>query len=332
MKEIPKEHSGATEMIFCLMRYEVGHFFGRKTTTTSSAFDGHWSAFSNPSNSLVEKDQALDEMEGIVEQKYTRYCDKSIPLHLATLFVAKAASCALRLEAHHPRQYASQGKEMPPGEKNRFFSLCLEMAEYANMGQTNKLTERYLWHVESHFPLHALIYTLSELRHRTAGEEVERAWRLVDLVYYRQYGKVITHTKSPVHLAIGKLALKAWSSYEAESVRCGRPCPPRPEFISALYRRLKRNSKTSAANFTVTNQSHLQTLDFTSEQHIHSAEPAYSAALPEMDPSTIDMDIQFLTDVPAFEDSPIDWSQCDNLLQQFEQQTRDEEYLQLDDS
>jgi Fungal specific transcription factor domain. len=107
MKEIPKEHSGATEMIFCLMRYEVGHFFLRKITA-SSPFDGHWSTFSNLSKSLAEKDQALDEMERILEQKYLRHCDKSIPLHLATLFVAKAASCAMRLEAHHPRQYSSQ--------------------------------------------------------------------------------------------------------------------------------------------------------------------------------------------------------------------------------
>ncbi|KAL1873772.1 hypothetical protein Plec18167_006290 [Paecilomyces lecythidis] len=330
MKETPTEHTGPTEMIFCLMRCETGHLFVRSVTTLST-FDGHWSALTDPSKSIAEKDRALDDMERTVEQKFLRHCDKSIPLHLVTLLVAKAAHWVMRLEAHHPRQYASQGREMPQAEKDRFFSLCLEIADFANILQTSELTARYLWHVESHCPLHALIYTLSELRHRTTGEEVERAWRLVDSVYYKHYGKVLTYTKSPLHLAIGSLALKAWAAHEADAIRSHRPALPRPEFITALYRRYRRNPKTHTAKSSTPNLGEPFAGGLPSGAHAHYDDSMPSAISGEMDSLPADIDMRLIPGMPNFEDSPMDWAQWDDLLQQFAKQGQDDEFLRLDD-
>ena len=62
MMELPAVHSGPTEMIFCLLRYEFGKFLntnGKK--------------LHNPAVSLAEKDRLVDELEDHLERNFLRY-------------------------------------------------------------------------------------------------------------------------------------------------------------------------------------------------------------------------------------------------------------------
>lgn len=103
MKEAPQEKEGATEMIFCSLRFDVAVAIRKARTTPGiSAEDGEagWATPNGPQH-LQAKDKAINDLEAHFERKYLRYCDSSIPLHLLVLTVAKSVICTMRIMAHH---------------------------------------------------------------------------------------------------------------------------------------------------------------------------------------------------------------------------------------
>ncbi|KAK9237849.1 fungal-specific transcription factor domain-containing protein [Lipomyces kononenkoae] len=194
MKELPAEHTGVTEMLFCCIRYEVGLFMRQSESWRVSEV------------SVIVKDKAIDELENRLDQKYLKYCDPSIPLHLLSSLMAKTAICRMRLMAHHPRHKSA---DMPRSEKDMLFSLSLKMIEYDSISHASEDIRRYLWHVNVFFQVEALIYILSELCYRPSGELVDRAWQQVGLAY-DNHPDMVSDTHNLLYLAIGDLALKAW--------------------------------------------------------------------------------------------------------------------------
>ena len=216
MTALPTEHTGITEMVFCLIRYSVGEFLRHSSTT--SAFDGSWQKLSNSARSLTDKDKAIDELENLIEHKYLKYCDPLNPLHFLSAIMARSAICKMRLVAHHPRKYQDRGAQLPQQEKDMLFNNSLKMIEYDNLVQSTQSTQKFLWHVNVHLQLDACVYMLSELRHRTTGERVERAWRQLDEVY-ENHPEMIDDTKNTLNVAFGNLTIKAWEAREAQLVR-----------------------------------------------------------------------------------------------------------------
>lgn len=131
--------------------------------------------------------------------------------------------------AHHPRQYADKGASMPQREKDMLFAESLKEIEYDSLGHNTKTIRGYLWHISSHFQLDAFIYIISELRHRTSGSFVERAWEQVRLSFENR-PEMINDTKNSLYVAIGNLTLKAWA--KREEALGSYQVPPR--YISQL--------------------------------------------------------------------------------------------------
>ncbi|KAE8441170.1 hypothetical protein EG329_005799 [Mollisiaceae sp. DMI_Dod_QoI] len=231
MKEPPKEKEGATEMLFVCLRYETAQALRSARKTRGQ--DGGWH-IAPGSDVIPEKDKAIDELEVRFEEKFVRFCDPSIPLHLLAIYVAKSVICTMRIMAHHPRQYPDKGASMPQKEKDMLFSESLKELEYDSLGHTTKSIQGFLWHVTSHFQFDAFIYIISELRYRTEGELVDRAWQQV-MFSYEHRPEMITDTKNALYVAIGNLTLKAWQKREETS---NSQVPP-PRFISQL--RTQRN-------------------------------------------------------------------------------------------
>ncbi|KUJ21692.1 uncharacterized protein LY89DRAFT_380662 [Mollisia scopiformis] len=233
MKEPPKEKEGATEMLFCCLRYETAQAL--RSARKSKGKDGGWHIAPGP-EVIPEKDKAIDELEIRFEEKFIRFCDPSIPLHLLAIYIAKSVICTMRIMAHHPRQYPDKGASMPQKEKDMLFSESLKELEYDSLGHTTKSIQGFLWHITSHFQFDAFIYIISELRHRTDGDLVDRAWQQV-IFSYEHRPEMITDTKNALYVAIGNLTLKAWQ--KREDTATGTYQVPPPRFISQL--RAQRN-------------------------------------------------------------------------------------------
>ena len=72
MKEPPKERDGATEMTFCLIRFELSVFNRRLNCTNPGAAAAE--------QTLEEKEKMIDACHRKIEEKYLKYCDMTLPI------------------------------------------------------------------------------------------------------------------------------------------------------------------------------------------------------------------------------------------------------------
>lgn len=87
------------------------------------------------------------------------------------------------------------------------------MIEYDNVLQSAETLRGYRWYTYMHFPVPAYMFLVTELRRRTAGPVVERAWVAVEDNYGLRSGMNNLH--SPMHAAFGGLLIKAWDARAA---------------------------------------------------------------------------------------------------------------------
>ncbi|KAL5115318.1 hypothetical protein ACEQ8H_006763 [Pleosporales sp. CAS-2024a] len=99
MKEAPKEHEGATEMMFFLIRCFTADFL-RRTADPKTNFDGLWFKVTTSTIPVAVKDRAIQELEDTFQQKFLRHCDSSISWHFMCSQLAKAIIAMMRFMAH----------------------------------------------------------------------------------------------------------------------------------------------------------------------------------------------------------------------------------------
>ena len=208
MKELPPEHVGATEMLFCILRCEMGEYMYK---TGVFRLDDPRQQRAYMSRSVAEKDRDIDAFANGLEEKYLKYCDTSIPFHLFVACTARTVVDHARLNAHHPRQYPDRGASLPQEEKDFLLKLAISVIDNHNMANATKSLRGFLWHINVFFPFEAFILLLSDLCQRTHGELAIDAWRVVKKVY-DWHPELISNTKNAVYLAVGNLAIKAWES------------------------------------------------------------------------------------------------------------------------
>ncbi|KAL8685373.1 MAG: hypothetical protein Q9218_007801 [Villophora microphyllina] len=233
MGEMPPEQSGASDIIFCLARCEIGNFL-KLSNTTFFFFDGAWARSDGAPASLAEKDAAIDELEERLERKYLKHCDPQITLHFLTKIFSRTALWRMRLVAHHPRHYPDRGASMPTAEKDLLCRLSLNMIENDNIAHRNKSADRFAWFVNTNFQFPAFIYLISELRHRTRGELSDRGWDAIAEGFQNRIGFISEKRQSPMFKATSALALKAWQAREMDALAHGEPAPKPPEYITTL--------------------------------------------------------------------------------------------------
>ncbi|EED19691.1 conserved hypothetical protein [Talaromyces stipitatus ATCC 10500] len=350
MKDIPDESSGPTEMFFCLMSYELGAWLAKQAENKTSSFDGFWEFLSSTTISVDQKDAIIDELEQIFERKYINHCDSSIPLHFVTFVVAKSAVTSSRLRAHHPRQYQEKGQPLLPTERDLLFNLCFRLLEYGDLIFRSPKVQKFHWHLDFHFPWEALIVMLLVLRHRNVGQEVARAWQLIDALFKRQTKIMTQRQRSPLHLAVANLAIKAWSAHVTESEYSRIDPLPQPEVIDLLWRYTHQGStSTSFSNSTLFSTRPLPrdpsistepTIEgpLTTSEHVTSPSQGLAAGKSHLtadcDNSTqntynLNTGLPIRTDGTAidstmemdsnpFDDSPLNWNQWDALLHEFQ--------------
>ena len=311
-------HEGSTEMVGCLLRYEFGRFMREKVMSYSGRENAdlertwiEWTAHVP----VDGKDRAIDELERRLEEKFLRYCDLSVPVQFHASIVGRSGIAAMRLLAHHPRKYGGKRADVPDHERKLLWSLSTKVIEYDNICHSSRITQRFRWHVHFSFNWPAFIYLLDELGVQTVGEEVEKAWQQIEEVY-EHHSDFITHTKQPLHVAVGNLCLKAYRAREQAVARLNRgtAITSTPKFIVKLWK--QRQVPGSAS------PNHLHSAQLVRSVHEDDvsmlAPPAQPWADFNLDPHTFQVDDsheQSLLAVFPTTDISTDWPAWDYLLQ-----------------
>ena len=301
MPELPAEEAGVTEMIHCLIRYELGPFL--KNGGAKSTIDGSWQQFNSSEVSVKHKEIAIKNWEEFLEQKYLRHCHQSIPLHFISTIMTRSLTAKLRFRSYHPRHYWARTENITREEKEMLFSVCVQLLELDNIIQSNVNTQCFLWYVNSQFHFDALIHVLSELRARTADEKTYHAWQQVDEVFQHHQG-ILTETRKGLHMAITRLAVRAWDNYESQATSDQLATY---QIQSPLFRKALM-TKTALLHPGRSGET---------RQNVRDGEnfPSTSASTEGM----IDtLDPYFDFNNSTFASSSMDWSRWDDLLQNFE--------------
>ncbi|RAL12218.1 transcription factor domain protein [Aspergillus homomorphus CBS 101889] len=312
MTDSPREHSGATEMIFCLARCEFGEWLTR-WSKLSGTFPTSQGFLSISTVSLAEKDRAIDELSHIFDTKYLKYCDASIPLHQMTKIVIHSIVSLLRFSAHHPRHDAEMGGHKSQAERDQVFSICLRLAEGCDIIQTSDITQRYMWHVENHIPWTPLIHMLYELRYRVDGEEPDRAWLFIDRICSRHFHDVKgQRQRTAFSVALQNLLMKSWKAHAAERAHRNRPPLTCPTIVSIIWD-MRSRQQTASYNENPINSQQEVTVDNgdQSQNQLDGVVMPHGLGAFDLDQNSSDL-------------SPMDWNQWDQLLEDFQHQCTNE--------
>jgi hypothetical protein len=293
MTEPACEKQGPTEMIFVLARSGFGEWLHRLSNEIVGSNTGPWAYLSSSLRALEDKDKAIDELEDLMEKSFLCHCDKSIPLHMATRMMVRSAIHYTRLMAHHPRQYQDPNNSVSTTEKDIIFEHSFKMTEYADYAQNNPVVRKFSWHTVNHMPWDAIIFMLSELRHRTDFSEKSQVWKLIGSVYSQHVREMGNKASTPLHVAIQSLMVKAWRAYIAECNLKNHAPVPCPTIVGPLLTTLPGFSDSQPPKKT-----------------IEAVEPG--------DGSHAQSDQEMGSFNFILNDSPMDWNEWDNLLSQFQ--------------
>ncbi|KAK2072460.1 hypothetical protein P8C59_006814 [Phyllachora maydis] len=249
-KDAPPPYSGPTEMLFSLTRFELcvaaapnglrpvaaspPTSTGGGTKPASAKTRVQFSpAPSSPdvmsqvaTNYLPENLHSFCEH---MESNYLRYCDPKIPLHSFTLLSTRAALSKLRLVEVTSRGICPDTL----GETERDAPLveAIQMLEYDNAILRTEELQGFKWYMELHVPFPAYIYISNELKSRTSGDLCERAWSAF-LENHDRRG-MMKKLRSPMHMAVGGVFVKAWDAHEQAAREVGRDLAT-PKVIDVL--------------------------------------------------------------------------------------------------
>ncbi|KAJ5555015.1 hypothetical protein N7461_003485 [Penicillium sp. DV-2018c] len=299
---VARNKPGATEMIFVLTRSAFGKWLRQLSDKSEGSNTSPWAFLSSPSMSLKEKDKAIDELERHLEDDFLCHCDESIPLHIATTMMARSAICYTRLMAHHPRQYQSPINPISEAEKNVIFEYSLKMTEYADYAQNCSVVRKFSWHMMNHMPWDAIIFMLSELRHRTDHEEKTKVWQLIGDVYSRHIQGLGKKGLTLLHMAIQNLIVKTWLAYVKECDLNGRIQTDCPSIVASLVINATSSQHPRSGRQAQVTESGAES---------QGQEPSHDFPGSQYVPEFENLEFQFT-------DSPQDWSDWDNLLSQFQ--------------
>ena len=301
MSALPSEHDGPTEMIFCGFRYEIGLFL-RNAKASSN-----WMESGLRDRALEEKKKQLDELRALIERKYLRFCDPSVPLQLFARLMGEATIMALRLVAPYPRRYPQGLVEMTAKERDEVFWISMDVLGLYNLSQRTESIRRFLWNVNVQFQWHAFIILAHELQLRPEDQHTHDAWSKIEELF--EYNRdVIANTNSPLHKAVSRMILKAWSVRQTRLRRSSTPLPT-PAFIATLQTQATKQDAANPARLPYT----------PSEAAATELAPISQAIMPESATGSNGF-LENLTPNVLADGTPIDWSEWDYLLQDCELQ------------
>ena len=223
---------------------------------------------------------------------------------------------------HHPRRYSSDGTDfskVPEREREIMWNSAVEIMELTSWCYTNEALQRFNWHTKIHFPWYAFLFLLADLRIRTEGDECERGWYQVDMVYRNHPEYLNGKVRRPLYYALGNLCLKAWNAREYTMASKGQPITKTPEYIFAIRETQARRRHPQDAiaekagidlNVGLVGSGIPAILPRQTPVHTSTVNPQLSDLPSEADPTLADT---FMEDL-----GPVDWAQWDSLLQDFE--------------
>ncbi|KAJ9299966.1 transcriptional regulator family: Fungal Specific TF [Paecilomyces variotii] len=224
------EHTGATEMLYCLMKYEVAHWMRTSPTLAAYSVNPLDMVKSTSLEAMTTKRKALAEIRQIYENKYIRYCDPTIPLHHLSATVGRLFIYRTVFSCLHPRNQTEGGRLMSQADQDEVFESSVQVLQLGYEVRRTPFSAHLLELQAAKTQVDALVYMVSELRQRVSGDLVRTAWVLVERMY-KDYPDLL-QDDGKFSTGLADLTLEAWDVRWRELQRHREVAVP--EFIGLL--------------------------------------------------------------------------------------------------
>ncbi|GAM89560.1 hypothetical protein ANO11243_075990 [Dothideomycetidae sp. 11243] len=227
MDTLPSDRTGATEMTFCLFKYEISRHMLNNDARFGAA---------RP-NGLQPAKQSLTDLEATLEEKFLKFCQPVVPVQFLTTIMARSLVCKLNQLAQHrrSRHHTDDAEQMTSAQLNTTLSLATKSVQYDNLIHCNRSLAGYRWHVHFYFPWGAPIFILKILASRPDWDtEMQGAWRQIEELH--EHHPEYSEADTVVHRIVNDLTLKAWTGREAWLKSRGTNQGQPPDIIATLMR------------------------------------------------------------------------------------------------
>ncbi|KAL1893730.1 hypothetical protein Sste5346_006231 [Sporothrix stenoceras] len=221
------EVAGASDMVFCLLKYETVRFLQERDPRTSTVPEegagsgqrSHTHVTHATHASRAPRMRSVGALERLLEERFLRFCDPLVPLHLLTTTVARSSICKFRhMEQRgqaHTHAHASPGEQ---ATNRRILQMAARNVAYDNLLHTTASLGGFLWNVHFFFPWGAPIFILRIMgTARTAAEwddDMQAAWAHI-LELHRNHPEFAVRDAHRIeHLLVADLTLEAWHTRE----------------------------------------------------------------------------------------------------------------------
>lgn len=207
------QHTAATEMVYCLMKYDLWNFVRK-----SSRFSGDPNprekaaqlAVSTNAENMAVKRKMLSNVTHMLQERYLAYLDRSIPLHQLSIALAGLTVHNQRFSMFHPRHQPGGGRNMSQADQDLVFESSVKLLELNHDVRHTSFSVNLVDHMVCRTPVDALVYMVSELRQRVSGCFVDIAWALLEDLFNHQLA--IPPGDHQFYTALADLVLQAWAA------------------------------------------------------------------------------------------------------------------------
>lgn len=159
--------------------------------------------------SVEEKSSRIKQLEKLLESEIVVYCDPKEPLQWVTLVVVRLVIARFHLAVYHPPMYHGRSNSHQHVSREAVLKAAVQNLEYSHLLDTEPAVAKWQWWFNTHVQWHALAVVLVELCVQDKGSLVERAWRIVDIVFDDWAARIADSKNGMLWQAIKKLMSKA---------------------------------------------------------------------------------------------------------------------------
>ncbi|KAH8897233.1 hypothetical protein GQ53DRAFT_712959 [Thozetella sp. PMI_491] len=209
------QYTAATEMVYCLMKYDLWNFVrkppkSRASNSLNPREDATKLVKSTSPESMTRKRTLLAEVESLLREKYLEHLDSNIPLQRLSIAIANITVHRQRFVMFHPRNQPECGRFMSEDDQDLVFESSVRLLELDREVRSTSFSTSLLDHMTCRTQVEALVYMVSELRQRATGLFAERAWAVLEAMHSEQAS--VLQGDHKFYIALADLTLEAWET------------------------------------------------------------------------------------------------------------------------
>lgn len=222
---LPQASFGASEMTFCLLKYEAAKFLQGIDPWPGGSAGQAPSPARKAARTVTDQGRGVSDLEAIFQERFLRFCDPVVPVQFLAITASRSILGKLRQKEHRGRwRRGNPDPAINPtntGQSSEVLSIATRNMEYDNLIHSSRSLRGFFWHVNFDFPWGACTFVLKILTTSSEWDDrMHAAWAQIEELY--EHHPEFIHTNKVLHLVIGGLTLKAWAARQTALAAAGR--------------------------------------------------------------------------------------------------------------